>query len=417
MPATCKNDGFDSMLETDIKGMPIPFLRIVLLAAVTASAGFSIDLCLPALPFISESLASSMGQVQQTISVFILGVGFGQLIYGPLADHFGRKPLLITGLVVFTMASVLCALAQSVEQLIAFRLLQSLGVAAGAVVMRAVVRDFYQGEEAAKVFSQIMLVVLIAPLVAPLLSAQLLLWFSWRLIFVILALFGLALLVGVAFNLPETLPAGERTKISIRNLPRQYVAVLRDRNTLGYFLCGSFTFAGMFAFVAGSPFVYIQYYHVPVEYFGFLYASNVLMISLLSWVNSRVIEKVGLGRMLNHATWLSMLAGIAVIFFAVTGMGGLWGIFPGLVVFIGCLGLIAANCNAGMLDPFGKSAGTASAMMGAGRFMMGGVASMMVGFFHNGTPVPMATVISSSVLAFLSYRLLVDQEQSTSTAC
>lgn len=400
------------MPETGIEGKPIPFLRIVLLAAVTASAGFSIDLCLPALPFISESLASDMGQVQQTISVFILGVGFGQLIYGPLADHFGRKPLLIAGLVVFTIASILCAFAQSVEQLIIFRLLQSLGVAAGAVVMRAVVRDFYQGEQAAKVFSQIMLVVLIAPLVAPLISAQLLLWFSWRLIFVILALFGLALLVGVTFNLPETLPANGRTKIVIRKLPKQYLAVLRDRNTLGYFLCGSFTFAGMFAFVAGSPFVYIQYYHVPVEYFGFLYASNVLMISLLSWVNSRVIEKVGLARMLILATGLSMLAGIAVMFFAVTGMGGLWGIFPGLVVFIGCLGLIGANCNAGMLDPFGKSAGTASAIMGAGRFMMGGVASMMVGFFYNGTPVPMATVIcASSVLAFLSYRIFVDQEK------
>ncbi len=332
------------MLAT-INEKPIPFLRVVLLAAVTASAGFSIDLCLPALPFISEALASDMGQVQQIISVFILGVGFGQLIHGPLADHFGRKPLLIAGLVVFTISSVLCSLAQSVEQLIIFRLLQSLGVAAGAVVMRAVVRDFYQGEQAAKVFSQIMLVVLIAPLVAPLLSAQLLLWFSWRLIFVILALFGLALLVGVTFRLPETLPASGRTKIVIRKLPKQYLAVLRDRNTLGYFLCGSFTFAGMFAFVAGSPFVYIQYYHV-------------------------------------------------------------------LVVFIGCLGLIAANCNAGMLDPFGKSAGTASAIMGAGRFMMGGVASMMVGFFYNGTPVPMATVIcASSVLAFLSYRIFVDQEK------
>ena len=395
------------MSETTNKNSHSIF-QIVLLAAVTASTGWSIDLCLPALPFIAESLQADMGQVQQTLSVFILGVAFGQLVYGPLSDRFGRKPVLVFGFVVFILGSILCASAQSVEQLVLFRLVQSLGVAVGAVVMRAVVRDLYQGEKAAKVLSQMMLVMLTAPLIAPLLSAQLLLWVNWRVIFVLLVALGLALLAGVLFKLPETLPETERRKISLKALPGQYLEVLLDRNTAGYFLCGTFTFAGMFAFVVGSPFVYIQYFGVPVEYFGFLYGSNVLTISLLSWINSRVIERVGLGPMLNRATWLSMLAGIAVLFFALTGIGGLWGIYPSLVAFIGCLGLIGANSAAGMLDPYGKTAGIASSVMGAGRFLFGFFASSMVGIFHNGTPIPMAAIIcASSVLAFLSYRLLV----------
>jgi DHA1 family bicyclomycin/chloramphenicol resistance-like MFS transporter len=383
-------------------------LQIVLLAGVTASTGWAIDLCLPALPFIAASLEADMGQVQQTLSVFILGVALGQLVYGPLSDRFGRKRVLIFGFVVFILGSILCASAQSVEQLVMFRLIQSLGVAVGAVVMRAVVRDLFQGERAAKVLSQMMLIMLTAPLIAPLLSAQLLRWFSWRVIFWLLVAIGLTLLAGVLLKLPETLPVAERREISLKTLPGQYLKVLLDRNTAGYFLCGTFTFAGMFAFVAGSPFVYIQYFGVPVEYFGFLYGSNVLMISLLSWLNSRVIEKVGLGPMLTRATWLSMLSGISVLFFALTGIGGLWGIYPSLVAFIGCLGLIAANSAAGMLDPYGKTAGVVSSVMGAGRFLFGFFASSMVGFFHNETPVPMAAIIcASSVLAFLSYRFLV----------
>jgi DHA1 family bicyclomycin/chloramphenicol resistance-like MFS transporter len=383
-------------------------LLVPLLAAATVSASLSIDLCLPALPAIAESLATDMGRVQQTLSVFILGVGFSQLLYGPLADSFGRKPILMASLALFCLASLMCAMAGSVEQLIAFRLLQALGAAAGAVVTRAIVRDLYRGEKAARIFSQVMLVMLVVPLIAPLVSAQLLHWFSWRIIFILLATFGFSMIFSVGFQLPETLPAQERRRLRLKRLPRQYLGVLKNRAAAGYFLCGSFTFAGMFAFVTAAPFVYIQYFGVPVEYFGLWYGSNILMVTALSWFNGRVIERVGLGPMLRHATILSMLAGCAVLFFAVTGLGGLWGIFPGLVVFIGSLGLIGANCNAGMLEPFGKSAGTASAMMGAGRFLFGGVASMMVGFFHDGTPTPMALLICAcSVLSWISYRYFV----------
>jgi DHA1 family bicyclomycin/chloramphenicol resistance-like MFS transporter len=399
--------GSGTLSERPQRGLASQFM-IILFAAVTVSAGLAIDLCLPALPSIAESLQSDMGQVQQTLSVFILGVGFSQLIYGPLSDTHGRKPVLVFGLVAYCLTSLLCALAQTVEQLIVFRLMQSFGAAVGAVVIRAVVRDLYQDAQAAKVFSQIMLVMLVAPLIAPLFSAQLLNWFSWRIIFYLLAAFGLLLITTVAFWLPETLPPANRRKTSLKALPGQYFEVLTDRRTAGYFLCGTFTFAGMFAFVTAAPFVYIEYFGVPVEYFGLWYSSNVLMVSLLSWINSKVIERVGLDPMLVLATWLSLIAAVAVLFFAVTGIGGLPGIFPGLVVFIGCLGLIGANCSAGMLNPFGESAGTASAIMGAGRFLFGGLASMMVGLFHNGTPVPMAAVIFvCSALAFVSYRYFV----------
>lgn len=387
-----------------------PRSLIVLMAAVTVSAGLSIDLCLPAMPRIAEALAADMGRVQQTLSIFILGVGFGQLVYGPLSDRYGRKPVLLAGLSLFCLAGLLCALAENVEQLIAFRLLQAFGAAVGAVVMRAVVRDLYQGVYAARVFSQIMLVMMAAPLIAPLFSAQLLQWFSWRVIFFLLGVFGLWLAVLVYTRLPETLPATKRQTNLLRTLPSQYREVLCHRQALGYFLCGTFTFAGMFAFVTAAPFVYIEYFGVPTGYFGLLYGSNVLMLSLLSWINSRLVVRVGIDPMLVRATWLALAAATALLFFSVSGIGGLWGVFPGLVVFIGTLGLIGANCNAGMLNPFDEAGGTASAIMGAGRFLLGGVASMLVGFLHDGTPVPMAIVIFvNSVLALLSHRLLVTQ--------
>jgi DHA1 family bicyclomycin/chloramphenicol resistance-like MFS transporter len=395
-----------------------PGFLIFLLAAVTISTSLAIDLCLPALPLIAESLVADMGRVQQTLSVFILGVGVGQLIYGPLSDSLGRKPVLVFGLALYGLTGFLCAMAQSVDQLIAFRLMQSFGAAVGAVVTRAVVRDLYQGEQAAKVFSRIFLVMMLAPLVAPLFSAHLLLWVSWRFIFLLLGFFGLLLVVSVIYQLPETHSTNQRRKFAVASLPGQYWAVLADRRTAGYFLCGSFTFAGLFAFVTSAPFVYMQFYGVPVEHFGFWYSSNILMVSLLSWVNSRIIEHVGLQRMLDHATWLSLLAGTAVLFFAMTGKGGLLGLYPGLVVFIGSLGMIGANCNAGMLNPFGDSAGTASAIMGAGRFLFGGLASLIVGLLHDGTPVPMAVVIfGSSALAFLSYRIFVVREPNALRAC
>lgn len=392
-----------------------PGTLIALMAAITVSAGLSIDLCLPAMPRIAEALAGDMGQVQQTLSVFIFGVGLGQLLYGPLSDRFGRRPVLLVGLCIFCLAGFLCALAQNVEQLIVFRLVQSFGAAVGAVVMRAVVRDLYEGVYAARVFSQIMLVMMTAPLIAPLFSAQILQWFSWRVVFLLLGLFGLWLVVLVFLRLPETLPAGRRRFNLLRNLPAQYREVLTHRQALGYFLCGTFTFAGMFAFVTAAPFVYIEHFGVPTEYFGLLYGSNVLMVSLLSWINSRLVVRVGIDPMLAFATWLALAAATSLLFFAFSGIGGLWGVFPGLVVFIGTLGLIGANCNAGMLSPFDEAGGTASAIMGAGRFLLGGVASMLVGFLHDGTPVPMAVVIFfSSMLALMSHRLLVTRHSNPS---
>jgi DHA1 family bicyclomycin/chloramphenicol resistance-like MFS transporter len=385
-----------------------PGSLIALMAAVTVSAGLSIDLCLPAMPKIAAALDSDMGRVQQTLSIFIFGVGLGQLLYGPVSDRFGRRPVLLAGLSLYCLAGFLCAAAQSVEQLFAFRLVQALGAAVGAVVMRAVVRDLYQGVYAARVFSQIMLVMMTAPLVAPLLSAQILQWFSWRIVFLLLGLFGLWLTFLVFLRLPETLAVDRRRSSLLRSLPAQYREVLTHRRAMGYFLCGTFTFAGMFAFVTAAPFVYIEYYGVPTEYFGLLYGSNVLMVSLLSWINSRVVVRVGIDPMLARATWLALAAATCLLVFVFGGIGGLWGVFPWLVVFIGTIGLIGANCNAGMLNPFDEAGGTASAIMGAGRFLLGGLASMLVGFLHDGTPVPMAAVIFlSSVLALVSHRLLV----------
>jgi DHA1 family bicyclomycin/chloramphenicol resistance-like MFS transporter len=380
---------------------------ILLLGLLSATAPLAIDMYLPAIPTIAWDMGVSIGQIQQTLTVFMLGFAGCQLVYGPLSDRFGRRPILLFGTLLFLISSLLCITAQSVEQLYWLRLLQALGGGATSVVVMAVVRDLYQGEEAARMMSLVIISMTVAPLLAPLVGGQLLEWFGWRSIFLALGLVGLVLVLMVWLRMPETHPASGRQSRTLPEMIKQYGAILCHRQALSYLLCSSFSFAGMFAFISGSPFVYIDYFDVSPQHYGLLFGSNILLMVLCNWVNSRWVERVGLEWMILHATWVLMLAGVALLCVVLSGLGGLWGIFPLLVIYVGVLGLIGANTAAGFVSPFGQSAGSASALLGAVRFLFGALASAVVAWLHDGTPLPMAMVIAAcGVLAFICYRWL-----------
>ncbi len=400
------------MTRSDAHTAP-SLVLILLLGLLSASAPLAIDMYLPAMPTIAGDLSISVSRVQQTLSIFMLGFSACQLVYGPLSDRYGRKPIILGGLALYLISSLFCASASSIEALQGWRLMQALGAGAASVVVSAVVRDLWQGEQAARIMSLVMMSMTVAPLLAPLLGAQILFWWGWQAIFTVLAIIALIQLLLVCWKLPETLAPQQQPPLAVSSLLHSYLLVLRHREAMGNLLCSSFSFAGMFAFIAGSPFVYIEYYGVPARYYGLLFGSNILVMILLNWLNSRLITGTGLQPMIRIATLIQALAGLALLAAAVTGVGELWTLVPGIVIFVGVIGLIGANTTAGVITPFKRSAGTASALLGAVRFLIGALAAALLGWLHNGTPAPMAAVMCScGLLAFFSYRMLVSSAKS-----
>ncbi len=381
---------------------------IALLGALTAFGPLSIDMYLPAMPSLAESFGTSPSRVQLTLSAFFLGFGAGQLVYGPLSDRWGRKPPLLAGIGLYVGASVLCALSTRVGPLIALRLLQGLGACAGPLIARAVVRDVYERDRAARMLSLMMLVMGAAPLLAPLLGGQLLLAFGWRSIFAVLAGFGVLCFLGAWLGLRETLDDARRSGAGVGPMFARYGQLLRHRAYVGYTLSSGAAYAGMFAYFAGSPFVFITLYGVPAEHYGFLFALNVIGLMIGAAVNSRLVLHYGADRLLRGGVAAVALSGCALVVAALTGAAGLSGLVIPLLGFIASLSFIGANAMAGALSGFPHMAGTASALAGTIQFGLAAVSGALVGALHDGTAVPMAAVIALAGLgSLLAHRRLV----------
>ena len=379
-----------------------------ILGALTAFGPLSVDMYLPALPTLADSFGTSPSQVQLTLSGFFVGFGLGQLVYGPLSDHWGRRPPLLAGIALYVGASLLCALSTRVTALIALRLVQGLGACAGPLIARAVVRDVYERDRAARMLSLMMLVMGAAPLVAPLLGGQLLLAFGWRSIFGVLAGFGALCFLGAWLGLAETLDATRRSEASLIVMLERYKALLQDRAYIGYCLSSGAAYAGMFAYFAGSPFVFIRLYRVPAERYGFLFALNVVGLMVCAAVNSRLVLRVGADRLLRGGVVAVAMAGGALVAAALTGWGGLAGLLLPLLVFIASLSFIGANAMAGALAAFPHMAGTASALAGTIQFGLGALSGALVSGLFDGTALPMAAIIALAGLTSLfAHRLLV----------
>jgi MFS transporter, DHA1 family, multidrug resistance protein len=383
-------------------------LRITLiLGALTAFAPMSIDMYLPALPEIGRSLGADTASVQLTLSAFFIGLAVGQAIYGPLADRFGRKGPLYFGLVVYIAASIGCALASDIQALIGLRLVQALGGCVGIVIARAVVRDLYGHQESARMFSVLMLVMGVAPILAPLLGGYVLIWFGWRAIFWVLALFGLSCLVAAALILPETRPA-HTVKPNVLSAIAGYGRLLVDRRFIGYTLAGGLAQAGLFAYISGSPFVFIEVFGVPAQHYGWLFGLNALGLIVASQINRRLLSRHTSDELLKRANLTNALFGIALAGIALSGVGGLPLLLLPLFGYVAALGFTFPNAAAGALAPFGDRAGSASALLGSVQFAIAAIAGAAVGLLHDDTAVPMAAVICAcGIAALVAHRTLV----------
>jgi DHA1 family bicyclomycin/chloramphenicol resistance-like MFS transporter len=377
-----------------------------MLGSLTALGPLSIDMYLPSFPAIARDLTASPAQVQLTLAVFFVALGIGQAFYGPLSDRFGRRRPLCFGLALYVLASAGCALARSIEALVAWRFAQALGGCAGMVIARAVVRDRFDEREAARFFSLLILVTGLAPILAPSIGGQILVFFSWRAIFWTLAGFALVGFITATFVLPESLPPERRTEGGVATALRVYARLLRDRAFMRYALSGALVISGMFAYIFGSPFVFMQIYGVRPERFGWIFGAIALGLISASQLNRVVLARVAGARILSHALVVTAAAGVILLVMAWTGVGGLAGLLGPLFVYIASLGFVLPNVIATALGPQGRNAGTASALLGTLQFGAGATVGALLGVLGDGTAVPMAGLIAACGLsALLVHRL------------
>jgi DHA1 family bicyclomycin/chloramphenicol resistance-like MFS transporter len=378
----------------------------LVLGALTAFGPMSIDMYLPSLPALARALRADAAAAQMSLAVFFVGMALGQTVYGPLADRFGRKRPLYAGIALYVLASVACALAADIHTLIAARFVQALGACSGMVIARAVVRDVFGAQDAARMFSVLMLLMGVAPILAPLAGGQLLLYFGWASIFWALAGFGLLCFVLTAIWLPET-HRTPRGALSLSGALRGYWQLLTERHFLGYALTGALASAAMFAYIVGSPFVFIELYRVPAQHYGWLFGANALGLIAASQVNRRLLRKRPAARVLRTASATSLGFAVLLVLIVASGVGGLSGIAFALFGFIACLGFIMPNATALAMAPQGAHAGSAAALLGIVQFGMATLSSVLVGAAQNGSAAPMASVIVIGAAAsFVALRCL-----------
>lgn len=383
-------------------------LLVPVLGMLTAFGPMAVDMYLPGLPAIAQDLGGRPAGAELTLSVFLFGFGAGQLLYGPLADRYGRRRPLVAGLTLFTLASIACALATSMSQLVALRLVEALGGCAGPVLARAMVRDLWERERAARVLSIMVLIMSLAPLLAPLIGGQILIVAGWRAIFWVLAGFGAVCIAAALLTLGETLPPERRQGGALFTLVSAYAAPLSDRRYLGYAATSAAIYAGLFAYLTGSPFVFITLNGVAPEHFGLLFGTNVLGIMAVSAINGRIVIHFGVDRLLGIGSAMAALAGVALFVVAATGIGGFPLLLVPLFLYVSSIGLVGSNAMAGCLGLFPTRAGTASALAGALTFFVGGLGGSLVGLLADGTALPMAGVIAvAGLLTFAARRFLV----------
>ncbi|HAS1310233.1 TPA: Bcr/CflA family multidrug efflux MFS transporter [Enterobacter bugandensis] len=377
------------------------FKIVFILGLLAMLMPLSIDMYLPALPVISAQFGVPAGSAQMTLSTYILGFALGQLLYGPMADSLGRKPVILGGTLVFAAAAVACALAQSIDQLIIMRFLHGLAAAAASVVINALMRDIYPKEEFSRMMSFVMLVTTIAPLVAPMAGGAVLVWFSWHAIFWILALAALLASAMIFFFIDETLPVDRRQKFHIRTTIGNFASLFRHKRVLSYMLASGFSFAGMFSFLSAGPFVYIELNHVSPQHFGYYFALNIVFLFVLTIINSRFVRRVGALNMFRAGLWIQFVMAVWLVVSAFLDVG-FWALVIGVAAFVGCVSMISSNAMAVILDEFPHMAGTASSLAGTFRFGIGAIVGALLSMATFTTAWPMlwamAFCATSSVL-------------------
>lgn len=379
---------------------------IIILGALTAFAALSIDMYLPALPSIARDFRVPIGEAERTLSTFFLGFAFGQAFYGPLADRFGRKPPLYAGLALYVLMCIACACAEGAATLMTARFLQAIGACAGGVVARACVRDLFGPEEAPRIFAYMMLVLGVAPLIAPFLGGYLLIWASWRAIFWIQAATGAIAAIAIMLRLPETHGGAHRTLHPFKIL-RDYFVIAQDRRFIAFALAGAISNASMFAYITGSPHVFIDIFHVHAENFGWFFGAIAAGLITMAQISARLLKRASAERVMLTAQTLQALSGVALTLIAYEGIGGVIGLALALFVFVALNGAIMPMATGVSMRHFGLNAGMASALLGTLQFSAATLSSLVMGLFSPHTPVPMTALMTGCAMAGLALHLLL----------
>ena len=382
----------------------------ILLAAAVALGPLATDMYLPALPQIGRDFGSGTDQVQLTLSLYMAGFAVAQLICGPLADRFGRKPIMIGGFILFAIASAGCALATNIETLILCRVLQALGGSAGPVLGQAAIRDIYTPREAAKILAILASIMALAPAIAPTIGGVLVASLGWSAIFLALGAYALVMAVVVAFGIPEPMRPEYRQPLRLCSLLRNYRSIGTDISFLGYTLTNALIFSGLFAFLSGSSFVLIDFLGVAPEHFGLFFACMVVGYVTGNLTAIRLGSKLLPDQILVRGLIIAVAGGGLMAALALGGVYNVWAVILPQTLFMVGTGMVLPQTMAGALANFPRMAGSASALFGFGQMAVAAVAGILVGHLHDGTSVVMAVIIATCACAALaSYLLLVQR--------
>lgn len=379
-----------------------------LLTALVASGAVSTDLYLPSLPAIAVAFDSNSAELQLTLSVFLCGFAVSQIIYGPLSDRFGRRPVLIGGLLIYLAGSLACALAPDIGWLVTARFVQAVGACAGVVLGRAVVRDIYGRARSAKVLSYIGMAMALAPALGPILGGYLEVWFGWRVNFLVLVAFGVSCLLGTILLLPETNRWRDPTATNAGRMLHNYRTLAGDRIYLGYVLVNAFAFSGIFAFISGSSFIFIDVLGLSPDRFGLCFAAIVVGYMVGTFASARLTLSLGHDRLVLAGALIGTLGGGIAVGLALAAKLSVIAIVAPVFVFMIGVGLMLPNAMAGAIGPYPRMAGAASALMGFVQMTLAAAVGIAVGHLHDGTARAMTGAIASiSLAALFAYLVLL----------
>jgi len=370
---------------------------LAILSTLMAFASLSTDIYLPAMPLMAREL---QGDIELTVTGFLIGFALAQLIWGPISDALGRRLPLFIGMVMFTIGSAGCALSTNIQQIVFWRVFQAFGACTGPMLARAMIRDLFTRTHAAQMLSTLLFIMAIAPIVGPLAGGQIIKVTSWHVIFWCLVVIGGLMFLSL-FILPETLSPEKRVKVSLSGAFRNYLILLCNREFMRYTLCLTFFYVAAYAFMTGSPFVYISFYGIDPQYYGWLFALNIVGVMAMSMVNRRLVLRYSLDKLLKIAVAVATIAVFILALIVKLQLGGLVAVVVTIFFFFSMNGVIAATSTTAALDAVPLLAGSASALIGALQYGSGIISSLLLAFFRDGTPWTMTWIMVIFTLASL----------------
>lgn len=383
---------------------------ILILGLLSAIGPFSIDMYLPGFPAIAKDLNCSVDMVSYTLASFFVGVCLGQLISGPLLDRYGRKKPLYIGMIIYILASIGCAVSTSVELLIAFRLFQALGGCVTMVAPRAIIRDLFPVEESAKIFSMMILILGVSPILAPTAGSFLIEGLGWQSVFLVLGAISLVVLLAVVFLMPESKQPDPTFSLKVTDILSSFKTVMKERQFYMYTLSGSIAAAGLFAYLAGSPFVLLKLHGVSEKGYGIIFAIIASGLITASQLNNFLLKTYSSVQIVKFTLILQTIFGLCLFIGSVFDILGLYGLITFIFLFLSCQGFNFPNSAALSMEPFEKEAGSASALMGAIQMGFGAAAAAVVGLLNATTALPMTGVMAVCSLWALAILLMAGKK-------